>query len=268
MAATDVDFRPDNFPQIAGFYSQLAGLLAGFAFASLIALIAAQLAGNAANYSLRSYRPLISAFLGLVATSLNYAIISGGKAATPRMATLETVAGLGFCVAGTMLLYSILVLLKGVERDLSNLGTMSGRSADLLRYTLVLGVCPLLIVLLYGAIRDHLLSKYGPSGFHWLDIAALIALLFSLSFSVSVLRWRETIASANNTGHFVDLISRLAVAIAVLSLLFSALINNFMGQDSTPPDSLLLATLIVLLVFTSGVAYSAATYRIQVEEGV
>jgi hypothetical protein len=34
---------PPNLPAIAGFYSQLAGVLAGFSFAGLIGLIAAQL---------------------------------------------------------------------------------------------------------------------------------------------------------------------------------------------------------------------------------
>ena len=75
----------------------------GFVFTSLIGLIGAQIATrHPLDFTLRSYRPLIAAFLGLVATSLNYAIIAGEEGKKPRVAQLEIVAGLGFCAAATM----------------------------------------------------------------------------------------------------------------------------------------------------------------------
>jgi hypothetical protein len=59
-----------NFGAIAGFYSQLAGVLAGFAFAGLIALVAAQLTSeNRASITLQSFAPLISSLIGLIASS-------------------------------------------------------------------------------------------------------------------------------------------------------------------------------------------------------
>lgn len=52
-----------NFSAIAGFYSQLAGVLAGFAFAGLIALLAAQLSSpGSASAALKCFVPLISSF--------------------------------------------------------------------------------------------------------------------------------------------------------------------------------------------------------------
>ena len=65
----------------------------------------------------QSYAPLTRAFLGLVATSLNYAIVAGDQSNSGRNASLETAGGVGFAVAGAMLVFSILILLHAVERD-------------------------------------------------------------------------------------------------------------------------------------------------------
>lgn len=258
-APIDLASKFSNFPQIAGFYSQLAGVLAGFAFAGLITLIASQLvSGSVADITLRSYRPLIGAFLGLVATSLNYAIVAGEDRDTPRLAELEVTAGLGFCVAGSMALYSILVLLRGVQKDLSGNGTMSGRTADLLRGTLVFGVCPLLIIMMYGTVRDHNIAKYGNSEFRGLDIAVLAVLVATLLYVPFIAsRFRRPMTSSA----LVDNISRIGVTIAVASLLASTLTISFSSQDDTVPDLMPLLCVITLAMFNSLVMYSAARYR-------
>ena len=108
-----------NFSTAASLYSQPAGVLAGFAFAGLVALISVRLAGGstAAPNLPQSYAPLTRAFLGLVATSLNYAIVAGDQSNSGRNASLETAGGVGFAVAGAMLVFSILILLHAVERD-------------------------------------------------------------------------------------------------------------------------------------------------------
>lgn len=248
-----------NFPQIAGFYSQLAGVLAGFAFAGLITLIAAQLvSGSRADITLRSYRPLIGAFLGLVATSLNYAIVAGEDRDTPRLAELEVTAGLGFCVAALMALYSILVLLRGVQKDLSQDGLMSGRTADLLRGTLIFGVCPLLVVMMYGTVRDHNIAKYGTAEFRGLDLAVAILLgLTVCAIPVMVRNFRRPASS----GRMVDGIAKIGVIVAVLSLLASTLTISFSTPNETVPDYVPLVCVFALAVFNSFVMYSAARYR-------
>lgn len=249
-----------NFPQIAGFYSQLAGVLAGFAFAALITLIASQLvAASSLDMTLRSYRPLISAFLGLVATSLNYAIIAGEERDTARLAELEITAGAGFCVAALMVLYAILVLLRGVEKDLAAAGTMSGRTADLLRNTLVFGVCPLLTVMMYGTLRDHNLVKYGDSQFRGLDLAALIILALTIAL------WPFMIAFfklPSGGSAMIENISRGGVAIAVLSLLASTLTISFSSSGSSRSDCFPLVCLLVLTLHNWSVMYSAARYKL------
>lgn len=254
----DLDSLVD-FPEIAGLYSQLSGVLAGFVFTSLIGLIGAQIATrHPLDFTLRSYRPLIAAFLGLVATSLNYAIIAGEEGKKPRVAQLEIVAGLGFCAAATMALYSILVLLRGVEADLSGGGSKSARTADLLRVTIIFGVCPLLFVLMWGAQRDHLTLKYGASAYGLLDLAYGVALLATLGFAVmAFLRFR---VKESGRG-LVEVVSRAAVSIAIASLFGSTLTISMTTKDSMWPDGLHLLCLVVLSVFVWLIIASSAMYR-------
>ncbi|WP_086672935.1 hypothetical protein [Amycolatopsis pretoriensis] len=248
-----------NFPQIAGFYSQLAGVLAGFAFAGLITLIASQLvSGSVADITLRSYRPLIGAFLGLVATSLNYAIVAGEDRDTPRLAELEVTAGLGFCVAALMVLYSILVLLRGVQTDLSGNGQMSGDTADLLRGTLIFGVCPLLVVMMYGTVRDHNIAKYGSADFRGLDIAVAIILLLTFCYMPVM---KQNFRKPTSTRGQVDTIAKAGVILALLSLLASTLTISFSTPDETVSDYVPLLCVLILALYNFAVMYSASRYR-------
>jgi hypothetical protein len=87
LAAAAID--APNLPAVAGLYSQLAGVLAGFGFAGVITLIAAQLAsGHSASSTLQSGSALVGAFIALVMSSLNYAVVAGEIAGTSRVVAL------------------------------------------------------------------------------------------------------------------------------------------------------------------------------------
>lgn len=249
-----------NYPEIAKLYSQLSGVLAGFVFTSLIGLICAQISTRRhLDLTLRSYRPLIAAFLGLVATSLNYAIIAGEKDGTERVTQLAVAAGLGFCIAGTMALYSILVLLRGIEGDLYSDRPGSGRSAELLRRTIVFGACPLLFVLMWGAQRDHLAMKYASSGFHGLDLAYMIAGLLTLL--LSFIKRNAHDDGGENSGKLIEFICYVAVAITIASLLTSSLTISYTDRNSLRSDYFYLPYLLVLTFFFWLIIWSSASYR-------
>jgi Co/Zn/Cd efflux system component len=112
---------PFNIAITAGFYSQLAGVLAGFAFAALILLLTVRLAPPSTPPTTpspfaRSTRVLVVAFVGLVLTSVNYAVLAGDTSNSPRSALLELLAGLGFASSGALLLYAIALTFDGVNR--------------------------------------------------------------------------------------------------------------------------------------------------------
>lgn len=85
---------PPDLPEVAGFYSQLAGVLAGFSFAALVALVASKRESAAgAKFRWYSVAPLTSAFVALVASSLDYALVAGETAGT-NFASLVATTGL------------------------------------------------------------------------------------------------------------------------------------------------------------------------------
>jgi hypothetical protein len=250
-----------NLPQIAGLYSQLAGVLAGFAFATLTALVIAQVtSGSTTNQTLGSFMPFLGTFIGLVLSSLNYAIIAGEIVGTPRVADLQTVAGVGFATAGLMLFYSILVLLRGLEKDAPTSRAISERAAKLTR-GIVGGMVPFLTALLYSGLRDHLDAAYGriQSQLHWTDIVSWTIIL--LSSVGSVLIAFKYYDGQNHSIQPVRRITIAAVCISFISLLGVSLLTTVVGPDTAIPDFVPLILLASFAAFASAVHGSAATYR-------
>lgn len=249
-----------NFPAIAGLYSQLAGVLAGFAFASLIALIVAQITEKAeAPRSLLSYNPLIAAFISLVATSLNYAVIGGDQVGTGRETALETTAGIGFCVAGTMLMYSIFVLIRGVQSDVERGRDVTTRTANILRIVIVFGVSPLLTALLYGATRDSIvLQKNSNTAVIWVDFAAVA--LFVVNLAVGVGMFVTFRKSPKVMPKLVSVLSASAVVIALASVLATTLMLSFMDRQAFQPMVVPVAEMVIMDIFSAAVSYSVIRY--------
>lgn len=124
----------------AALYSQLTGVLAGFAFAGMIMLVtsrfertkptegqapeaetrdgAAQQAADPIQVATsRALTLLVSAFFGLVAVSLAYALI-GGDQVPERAAVEHVVAGAGFGSSALALLLSVFYLIEAADPDL------------------------------------------------------------------------------------------------------------------------------------------------------
>lgn len=119
---------------VAGFYSQLTGVLAGFAFAGLVLILTHRL--DNVNRPLDSAKQctaervalqhattaamtlLFSAFLGLVLASLSYAVIAGGPDIQGRGSLGHVVAGAGFGAASLILLLALYVLLSTISPGL------------------------------------------------------------------------------------------------------------------------------------------------------
>ncbi len=261
-----------DYSTVAGFYSQLAGVLAGFAFAGLVALVAAQLtSGNRAGVVLQSFAPLISSFIGLVATSLNYAIISS-EGHTARGAGLETVGGLGFCVAGLMLFYSILVLLYGVATDAAKgesgwTSAIIARTVRLVRKCITLGLAPLVLFLIYGGVADQEVFWYsGEGGLHWPDYVgiSLVFLVFSVGCtflrSASGLRERQPPSEV-----LVIRISSVATTIALLSVAGTSIVFIFASTGSSLPEWIVVIEEVVLALMVVAIVVSSSQFIL--EEG-
>ncbi|WP_199443575.1 hypothetical protein [Umezawaea beigongshangensis] len=252
---------PPNLPAVAALYSQLAGVLAGFGFAGLIALIAAQLTTNHAGRTLESGAPLLAAFLALAVSSLNYAIVAGETAGTARVAALQTTSGLGFSVAGLMLLYSILVLVRGLASDVPRNRATSHAMANLVRTVIVLAVSPLIVLLMWSGVRDHAIQKYGvDAGFVGLDW---------ISMSILLVTWATggifAVRLYGKPQHHLRVTRFISIAAACLSsasLLVATALISFTDTSTPIPDLLPAVAIVTVGMFAVLVSYSASRFYI------
>lgn len=242
----------------AGFYSQLSGVLAGFAFAGLVALIAARIGARSSSGDLAvAYRPAVSAFVGLVAASMSFALVAGDPTSLGRASSLETAAGLGFAAAVLTLLYSMLVLLHAVERDVPD-DTGRTRSAfTLLQGAFVVVVCPLTVLVFSAGMHDHIQLRTGTTtGFQGLDVASLAAVGAVLIVGILARRFAPQIRArwANSR----DGLPVMAMGMALIAVVVSTAVV-ILAEPCRPSSDVLPATELTLVaIFAAAAAVSAA----------
>lgn len=252
-----------DFAEVASLYSQLAGVLAGFAFAALIAVATVRLGdGSSERYVTSAYRPLMCSFFSLVAASLNYAIVAGDPERTGRSAAVEATAGVSFCSAGCLLIFSIFVTLDSVEAANPDTTGVASKAVRLVRRMLAVTVPPLFVLLFLPALRDHSAVKYGnPFSSTPLNVLALVVVGVTLVLSLAIagsFKWLTTYRSR------VDLLSVPGVSVAILATLVTGGFIAFMDRTSFLPDVVPISEL--LLVAGLGIVTSVAACRFQSEE--
>lgn len=249
-----------NLAEIAGYYSQLAGVLAGFSFAALVAIVTVRRDGNASASFRSSLAPLASAFIALIASSLNYAVMSGEPVGSARLAVLQAISGMGFSVAGFMLVYSVLVLLG--ERRAGE----DPAALVFLRRLTVYVFPPLLVLLMWGGLRDHLGLKYPGDDFVAADWVAVGALAVVVIACVAVgLTARD---AAGERDRIVELLPGCGAYLAFFSLICSTALISLTPPDAVLPDVIPVIALLIGSAFCVFVAYSAARRHHVAEVGL
>jgi hypothetical protein len=135
---------------IAGFYSQLTGVLAGFAFTGLVLVMTYRLgeegrrdrSGVGAKIE-KAIALLFGGFLGLVFSSLAYAVIAGTSSDSLKAAQEHVIAGSGFGTASLIVLVALLHLIDA---------TITTRSESVFLTMAIFGPTVVLTFALGGAI--------------------------------------------------------------------------------------------------------------------
>lgn len=173
----------------AGFYSTLAGVLAGFAFAGLLGLISTHDGPVLTAYATAA-RVLLVAFLGLVVSSVAYAVMAG-HAPTPQLATEEPISGLAFAVAGLLLFYAVALLFESTVSMQNSTGAANKVLSDLGRFLRTFGglfLAPLLNSYLYLGIEDYMKASktegHGNPGF--VNVLAVSLLVAHAAFALAL----------------------------------------------------------------------------------
>lgn len=262
--------RLSNPTAVAGLYSQLAGVLAGFALAGLFALIAAQ-QSNAATALVRSFVPLIAAFIGLVGSSLNYGILAGDDPSLPRAAALQVSGGVGFGAAGVMLFYSLLVLLYGVMRDLHVVTppgpalTAARGAVSFIRIAMAVGVAPAVQFSVAGGVRDFA-NATSPSGAAAYGAADVIALVLTVAVTLwGIYRLWSTRGRAVPTAEVVTpgSLSGSTVALAVGSVVVTFGQLTFNAEGAAGWAGLPIVEMLLLAGFSSFAVFWATEHPAQ-----
>jgi len=94
----------------SGFYAQMTGLLAGFAFSAIIVIL---WLGKEHTRPKGVILTLLSAFISLVLSTLTYSVLAGDSGAYTRAAAQELVDAIPFVLAVMMLFHGLTQLLMG-----------------------------------------------------------------------------------------------------------------------------------------------------------
>jgi hypothetical protein len=149
----------------AGLYSQLTGVLAGFAFTALIFLITVRMSSGANSVAAPladAYRVLAAALLGLLLTSLNYAVSAGNRVAAGRSATEESIIGACFALSVMLLLYAIVLTMDGAETAASAASPARLAVATTVRNDIAIFIAPIAVLYVALGLTDYENVRYGP----------------------------------------------------------------------------------------------------------
>ncbi len=235
----------------AGLYSQLTGVLAGFAFAGLVLIVTHRLdrggpapAGAFQRATDSAVALLFSAFVGLVLTSLSYAVIAGETAAFSRAAVEHVVAGAGFGAATMVLLLALLELLTATAPALGG------------QLRAVAGVILPIVVMVYvyGGVYDvaDRLSQ------NWLKVSGLVAVGL-LVVVLGAARLLPRVAGPVPVSNYLTL-SAIGLSLPLISSLAVPVISTSMDADHVSSAPVYVA-LVLTLLFTSSLGIFCAVTR-------
>lgn len=236
----------------AGWYSALAAVLAGFAFNGLIVIVNMRIAdGRSARGFAAPARAIIVTFIGLVLTSVSYAVMSGERG-NRRIAAEELFVAIGFAVSIFLLLFAITLVLDaaasapGVVEPNQNADShpnldpdedFLGPVADFLRAFVSVVLAPVTMAFLVLAATDYKDVRYGYQE-SALFIDYLGYFLIAAQFVVGLVFWfgRESRHPLGGDQHHSTVRRFTVVSLAVITVctVAFAACQSILGTDELP----------------------------------
>jgi hypothetical protein len=239
--------EPISNADIGIAYSTLTGVLAGFAFAGLVLIITQRLNTRADGEPDSKSRPasdvalllLFAAFLGLVLSSLSYAVVGGESKANSRAGLEHVIVGAGFGIAGLVLFLAILELMADIDFSMHT---------RLRFWTTRIGP---LVVLGYVWSGAHDVSRIKDAD--WLDYLGLICMSLLLVCLI-IVPWKWNPMPVNKAAVYF---AGLGMLIPFASAVSVALIVNLVSDADVPAMPAAISLVVTLLgagsfVFASG----------------
>jgi hypothetical protein len=247
-----------NIAATAGFYSQLAGVLAGFAFAAIMVLLTARMTPSQSQSSgvppfSSATRVLVVSFVGLVLASLNYAVLAGDVPGKPRSATLELVGGVGFGAAGLLLLYAMVLTFDDVSRMSQQAHADS--VGNFLRTVLSTVITPLILLFIYLGVQDFNYASRG-SGVYAVDIFSWILVAMQVGFGiVEHFRFRNVAIGDSARDRSIRIIAVMSIVLIVVASVSFALLAALLF-DSAQAGPKVIPYIAILTAFAGAIGYT------------
>jgi hypothetical protein len=193
---------PFNISATAGFYSIVAGVMAGFAFISLSYFITApHRAGDGQGEQRDKYnlavQALGAAFVALLLSCIAYAVMAGEHLPGGRASTIEVFAGCGFALAAIQLFYAIVLIIQAHHPEILPIQRFFESVGGFL--------CLLAYVLIAEGVSDYQEARDDRAGniVYWWGWSLLFILLVSLICAWrSRTRYRIEMPALRNPAYF------------------------------------------------------------------
>lgn len=213
---------PFHISTTAGFYSTVAGVMAGFAFAALFYFITSSTNPRPAGEPESdaddptpdrrdlAAQALGAAFVTLLLSSITYAILAGEPKSGGRSATIEVIAGIGFAVGAIHLFYAIVLMIRAHRRSMGSLERYFQNVGGLF-------LCPLACLMINLGVSDWEETKHDRAAelayhFGWLS-AGVVFIICSIA---AVFSWctnrRPPLSRWQNPSFFAVAIGGGAIA--------------------------------------------------------
>lgn len=218
-----------DFSEVADGYSELSGVLAGFAFVGVTSILVAHTRSERKDAALLyALAPMTAVFIGLVFVSLNYGVLVGEDGKTPRIGASSVFSALGFASAGILLPYVVQILIHA-----AGAGETAERKQLITQATVVLKLvtvlsAPLFALLLAVAVQDYIDFDSQYEQIHCVDFppiefalwvaAALLLNGIAAWASLGAMRYWPKSAPARVAQWFRDRGPTIAVVLAVSTI--------------------------------------------------
>lgn len=179
------DGLASDISAVAGGYTTVAAVLAGFAFSGLILLLTVRLLPETSHHLPKSYpaslRALLAAFVSLALTAVNYAYL-GGLGDWPGPAASHAIPyGQGFAIGALQLIYAVLLVLATAEGSKPSRFNTDGVFGGFQKVT-VYFVAPFIALALLAGMAEYQQLHFGGEPYltivGWLPVAAVLAVAF------------------------------------------------------------------------------------------
>jgi hypothetical protein len=222
-----------NISVTAGFYSAVAGVMAGFAFSALFHLIRHGQLGQRDHFDLAAHA-LGAAFIALLFSCVSYAILAGEPQEGGRAASAEIFTGTGLGLATVQLIYAIVLLIQAHHPD---------ATPYLRRFFQLVGrlICPLGFLLIAFGTTSYSEARHDRGG----TVVEVTALALLCVVVVAAAVGRRPFAPPKGGLAAVMSPPNWAVVLSAVGILTTGIITARVGVCNTVPPLLIVPFLAV-----------------------